>query len=217
MNYRPTELEEFYNAILVPDVGVHFNIAPSSRILVLRATVEGRIGGIMRWGLVPGWAKDPGSLPMLHNTRSETVAEKPMFRHALRKRRCLVPASGFYEWKTVSGQRSKQPFYISFRDGTPMSFAGLWESARMPDGSVLESCTIITTEANAMLAPIHHRMPMLLDPSDWNLWLDSKPLEQEQLVELLKPRDIENLQAWGVSHAVNKASNDTPTLIEPIA
>lgn len=217
MSHRPTELEEFYNAILVPDVGVHFNIAPSSNILVLRDTAEGRTGGIMRWGLVPAWAKDPASLPMLHNARSETVAEKPMFRHALRKRRCLIPATGFYEWKAVPGQRSKQPFYISLQDGTPMSFAGLWESARMADGSVLESCTIITTEANAMLAPIHHRMPVLLGHSAWNLWLDSRPLEQEQLLELLKPTDTENMQVWGVSHAVNKASNDSPALIEPIA
>lgn len=217
MNHRPTQLKEFYKATFVPDTGVHFNIAPGSRILVLRDTAEDRTGAIMRWGLVPSWVKDPGSLLMLHNARGETVAEKPMFRHALRKQRCLIPASGFYEWKVVSGQRSKQPFYISFRDGTPMSFAGLWESARMPDGSVLESCTIITIEANAVLAPIHNRMPALIDRGDWNLWLSPAPLGQEQLAALLNPGAADNIQVWGVSHAVNKAGNDNPALIEPIA
>ena len=217
MNHRPRQLEEFYNASFVPDTGMHFNIAPGSRILVLRDRAEERTGEIMRWGLVPSWVQDPGSLPMLHNARSETIAEKPMFRHALRKQRCLIPASGFYEWKAVSGQRSKQPFYISLKDGAPMSFAGLWESTRMPDGSVLESCTIITTEANTMLAPIHNRMPVLLDHNDWSLWLDSAPLQQEQLKALLKPLIADNIQVWGVSHAVNKAGNDSSALIEPIA
>jgi putative SOS response-associated peptidase YedK len=217
MRHTPTQLQEFYDAIIRGELGAHYNIAPASKVLALRDTPEGRIGDLMRWGLIPSWAKDLSSLPMLHNARGETVAEKPMFRNALRKRRCLVPASGFYEWKAVPGQRSKQPFYISFKDGTPMSFAGLWERTRMPDGTTLDTCTIITTEANAVLEPVHHRMPVLLGPEAWDTWLGPEPLEPQQLAALLKPFEPGNMQAWGVSHAVNKASNDNPALVEPIA
>lgn len=217
MHHTPTQLQEFYDALLEGDIVPRYNIAPASQVLALRDTPEGRVGSFMRWGLVPSWAKDLSSLPMLHNARGETVAEKPMFRTALRKRRCLVPASGFYEWKTVPGQRSKQPFYISLKDGTPMSFAGLWERARMADGSMQDTCTIITTDANEVLEPIHHRMPVLIDRSDWKTWLSEEPLEREQLAEIIKPFAPDNMQTWGVSHAVNKASNDNPDLLEPIA
>ena len=217
MRHTPSQLQEFYDAILTGDPGAHFNIAPGSTILALRDSAVGRTGSLMRWGLIPSWAKDLSSLPMLHNARGETVAEKPMFRTALRKRRCLVPASGFYEWKAVTGQRLKQPFYISFKDGTPMTFAGLWERARMPDDTLLDTCTIITTDANAVLEPIHHRMPVLLARDDWKTWLGPDALEREQLAQLLKPFAADNMQAWGVSHAVNKAVNDNPALLEPIA
>lgn len=217
MRHTPSQLQEFYNALLEAKIDAHYNIAPGSTVLALRDSSEGRIGSLMRWGLIPSWAKDLSSLPMLHNARGETVAEKPMFRQALRKRRCIVPASGFYEWKTVPGQRLKQPFYISFKDGAPMSFAGLWETARMPDGGTLDTCTIITTGANTVLEPIHHRMPVLLDRSDWQAWLGHEPIEPSRLAEMIKPFAPDNMQAWGVSHAVNKAANDNPALIEPIA
>lgn len=183
-------------------------------------TIDGqaqREGSLMRWGFIPSWAKDPATMPMLNNARSETVAEKPMFRQAFRRRRCLIPASGFYEWKAVPGQRSKQPFYISLKDGTPMSFAGLWESARTANGETLDTCTILTTEANAALQPIHHRMPVLLDRQDWNVWLGTEPASEETLMRLLQPFDAERMQVWGVSHACNKVVNDNPSLLLPIA
>lgn len=217
MNYPATRLREFYDAVIEQPFDAHYNIAPTSHILALRDGQDGRVGSLMRWGLVPSWAKDLSSLPMLHNARGETVAEKPMFRNALRKRRCLIPATGFYEWKAVPGQRLKQPFYISLRDGTPMSFAGLWERARMPDGSMMDTCTIITTEANAVLEPIHHRMPVLVERDDWEDWLGQEPLDGDRLASIIRPFPPRNMQAWGVSHAVNKAGNDDPSLVEPIA
>lgn len=210
-------LQEWYHASSMPDFARHYNIAPTTPIVVIRDNGDSRIGSMMRWGLIPSWAKEPGSLPMLHNARSETVAEKPMFRQALRRRRCLIPATGFYEWKAVPGQRSKQPFYISLRDSAPMSFAGLWESTKTPDGKILDTCTILTTAANAMLEPIHGRMPVLLERGDWDEWLTADTVETERLQALLKPSDADKMQVWGVSHAVNRVANDDPKLLLPIA
>lgn len=201
----------------MPDFDARFNIAPSSSILTIRTNEEGLTGSLMRWGFIPAWAKDPGAMPMLNNARGETVAEKPMFRQAFRRRRCLIPASGFYEWKAVPGQKSKQPFYISLKDGNPMSFAGLWESSRAEDGSRVDTCTIITTEANEVLQPIHHRMPVVLERKDWDTWLSPEPVEDARLMELIAPSDAEKMQAWGVAHAVNKVTNDSPALLLPIA
>lgn len=215
--HPPAVLQEWYEAIFVPDFDARFNIAPSSSILTIRTNEEGLTGSLMRWGFIPAWAKDPGAMPMLNNARGETVAEKPMFRQAFRRRRCLIPASGFYEWKAVPGQKSKQPFYISLKDGNPMSFAGLWESSRAEDGSRVDTCTIITTEANEVLQPIHHRMPVVLERKDWDTWLSPEPVEDARLMELIAPSDAEKMQAWGVAHAVNKVTNDSPALLLPIA
>lgn len=209
----------------MPDFPSRYNIAPGSIIAAVRQVPEGRIGSRMRWGFIPSWAKDPASMPMLHNARGETVNDRPMFRTAFRRRRCLIPASGFYEWKAVQGQQPKQPFYISFRDGTPMSFAGLWDTARTADGDTIETCTIITTEANAVLAPIHNRMPVIIDRKDWDTWLGTETHAEEagtdsgveMLNTLLVPFETGNMQVWGVAHAVNKVTNDNPALLQPIA
>lgn len=217
MNHDSSALEKWYDAVFMPDFELHYNIAPGSNILTVRDTAEGRAGTTMRWGFIPSWAKDPASMPILNNARGETVAEKPMFRRAFRCRRCLIPASGFYEWKTVPGQRSKQPFYISFRDGSPMSFAGLWSTSKTPDGVKIDTCAIITTEANAVLAPIHHRMPTILDAEDWDTWLSIDPVADALLEQLIKPCDTDKIQAWGVAHAVNKVTNNSPALLAPIA
>ncbi len=217
LKHEPFQLQEWFDAEFMPVYDLHYNIAPSSTIVAVRAGARSRAGSLMRWGFIPSWAKDLASIPMLNNARGETVAEKPMFRQAFRRRRCLVPASGFYEWKAVPGQRSKQPFYISFRDGTPMSFAGLWESARNAQGAMIDTCTIVTTDANAVLEPIHRRMPVLLDRSDWDTWLSADPVPDHTLRELIRPFDADRMQAWGVEHAVNKVINDSPSLLLPIA
>ncbi|MGH8807377.1 MAG: SOS response-associated peptidase [Noviherbaspirillum sp.] len=217
MTHGPDDLEAWFDAVFMPDVDSRYNIAPGSTILAIRATPEGRAGSLMRWGFIPGWAKDPKAVPMLINARGETLAEKPMFRQAFRHRRCLIPASGFYEWKAVPGQKSKQPFYISFRDGKPMAFAGLWENARTANGTMVDTCAIITTSANAVVAPIHERMPLIIDRRDWDTWLGSESAPDAMLKELIRPFDAEYMQAWGVAHAVNKVSNDNPALLLPIA
>jgi putative SOS response-associated peptidase YedK len=217
LNNDHTGLQEWYDTQLVPNFAPRYNIAPGSPILALREAPDGRRITTMRWGLIPSWAKDPKALPMLHNARGETIAEKPMFRQAFKKRRCIIPATGFYEWKAVPGQRSKQPFFISMRDGCPMSFAGLWETSRNEDGEPVDTCTIVTTEANEVLEPIHHRMPLILHRDDWQEWLNPELVEPAQLLPLVKPFDGEAMRAWGVSHAVNKVINDDGTLVLPIA
>ncbi|MEO5656011.1 MAG: SOS response-associated peptidase [Nitrosospira sp.] len=149
-------------------------MAPTMEILAVRETEDGRIGSMMRWGLIPYWAKDTKKLSVMNNARAETIAEKPTFREFFRQRRCLIPASGFYEWKT-KGKR-KQPYFISSRDGRPFSFAGIWSTWKAANtGESIDSCTIITTECNALMQPIHDRMPVILSPEDWAAWLDPEP------------------------------------------
>lgn len=208
--------------ITEPDIGPNlpprFNIAPSQDVLVVRAGEEGGRACVpLRWGLIPGWAKDPAIGYKMINARAETVSEKPSFRAAFRKRRCLIPASGFYEWQTAEGGK-KQPFYIRLADDEPMSFAGLWERWQAPDGELVETCTIITTEANERISTIHHRMPAILAPDDHDLWLGADP-PKEALLDLLRlcsyPADA--FDAYPVSTRVNKPANDEPACIEQLA
>jgi putative SOS response-associated peptidase YedK len=215
--HTPNRLQQWYDALAMPDFPIRYNIAPSASIVVLRCEVQGRVGAMMRWGFIPAWAKDPATMPMLNNARGETVAEKPMFRQAFRRRRCLIPASGFYEWKAVPGQRAKQPFYISSRDGNPLSFAGIWETTKNAEGERLDTCAIITTEANAVVQPIHHRMPVVIGRADWNTWLTNEEVALEELMSLIKPFNADTMQVWGVAHAVNKVGNNDPSLLRPIA
>lgn len=217
LKHNPAQLQEWYEAAFMPETGLRYNIAPGTPIVTVRDMPDGRIGTLMRWGFIPSWAKDPASIPMLNNARGETVMEKPMFRQAFKRRRCLIPASGFYEWKAVPGQKSKQPFYISCRDGSPMSFAGIWDSALDENGYPIETCAIITTDANDVLAPIHNRMPVILHRHDWQTWLQAGQVDDTVLIDLIRPYDAEPMQAWGVAHAVNKVANDNPELLLPIA
>lgn len=215
--HTPNQLQQWYDALAMPDFQIRYNIAPGSLIVAIRNTSKGRTGSMMRWGFIPCWAKDPASMPMLNNARGETITEKPMFRPAFRRRRCLIPVSGFYEWKAVPGQKSKQPFYISFRDDTPMSLAGLWETARTAEGGTVDTCAIITTEANTVLAPIHNRMPAIIGRADWATWLSTDVVPDAALHALIRPFSEDGMQVWGVAHAVNKVSNDNASLLEPIA
>jgi putative SOS response-associated peptidase YedK len=172
----------------------------------------GRELALVRWGLIPAWAKEASIGGRLINARSETVAEKPAFRSAFRKRRCLVPADGFYEWRKREGGGPKQPMLVRRRDGAPFAFAGLWEHWRGPEGEV-QTCTILTTEANAVLAPIHDRMPVILDPAAYDRWLDPARPGAE---ELLRPCSDGWLEAFPVSTRVNNVRNDVAELIAPM-
>jgi putative SOS response-associated peptidase YedK len=152
----------------------------------------------------------------LINARAETVAEKPAFRSAFRQRRCLVLADGFYEWQQQENKKQKQPYYIRFQDGCPFAFAGLWEHWENADGEKIESCTLLTTEPNDLMRPIHNRMPVILDPKDYDLWLDLEVKKPELLKPLLHPYAAETMMAYPVSKAVNKATNDTVQCIERV-
>ena len=177
---------------------------------------------MLRWGLIPSWAKElQGGGPPMINARGETLAEKPSFRTAMRRRRCLIPADGFYEWqKSVDGAAKKQPYYIHYRDDRPFAFAGLWESwaapksAPPPGGPTIESCTIVTTSASEALASLHDRMPVILAPGDYELWLDPAVEEPAAVAHLLAPCDDEELIAEPVSTHVNRVANDDPQCIE---
>jgi putative SOS response-associated peptidase YedK len=152
-----------------------YNIPPTVDVPVVRFADGHRTLSLMRWGLLPSWTKDPKKAPLLNNARAESVAEKPSFRTAFKKRRCLIPVDGFYEWKTIG--KAKQPYYFHRQDERPFAFAGLWEA-----WNEIESCTIITTDANEVMAPIHHRMPVVLVPNDYKEWLDPEASELEKLL-----------------------------------
>jgi putative SOS response-associated peptidase YedK len=204
----------------LPLFGARYNIAPTQDVLVVRADASDarRTAGMLRWGLLPSWSKGAaGAGPPMINARAETLAERPAFRTALRSRRCLVPADGFYEWQKApgGGKGKKQPYYIRRPDGGPFAFAGLWETWIDPAAPLtIESCTIVTTEANAALRELHERMPVVLAPADYALWLDPGVAEPGQLQHLLAPCGVEELVAEPVTTHVNRVANDDPRCIE---
>jgi len=194
-----------------------YNIAPTQDVVVVgRREGRGNRLGHLRWGLVPSWAKDPSIGSRMINARSESLADKPAFRSAYAKRRCLVVADGFYEWKKLPDGK-KQPVHVALRSGRPFGFAGLWEAWKGPDGAKLFTCTIVTGEAKGAIADIHHRMPLILRPEDRAAWLDPRPREPEALAPLLERSLYEELRATPVSTRVNKVTNDGPENLEPVA
>ena len=187
-----------------------YNIAPTESVLTVR-NVERREAAFMRWGLIPFWAKDPKTGVRMINARSETAAEKPAFRNALKKRRCLVLADGYYEWqKTPVG---KKPYRIVLRSGEPFAMAGLWETWKDPQGNVVPSCTIITTAANDFLAHIHNRMPVILPREKEGVWLDPDVKDSASLTSILAPYSDGALDAYEISTLVNYARNNGPEVI----
>jgi putative SOS response-associated peptidase YedK len=193
-----------------------YNIAPTQPVATVR-TARGsgdREMVFLRWGLVPSWSKDPSIGSRMINARSETVADKPAFRAAFRRRRCLVPADGFYEWQKQNGW--KQPFYIHLREGRPFAFAGLWEFWKGEGDVIIESCTLLTTEPNDLIRPLHSRMPVILHPQQYDLWLDPGLDAPERLRPLLRPYPFADMEAYPVSRFVNKPQNDDPRCIEPL-
>jgi putative SOS response-associated peptidase YedK len=194
-----------------------YNIAPSQPIAVIRIEPDSttRTLVMLRWGLIPSWAKDPTIGNQYINAKAETVAEKPSFRSAFKKRRCLVVATGFYEWQ-VQG-RTKQPMWIGLKSQRPFAFAGLWEQWKPADGELLETCTIITTEPNGLMAQIHNRMPVILGPAFYDQWLDPTFQPIESLKDLLRPYPGEELMAYPVSTLVNNPRHDVPQCLEPVS
>lgn len=194
-----------------------YNIAPAQMIQVVFEPESDRILSELKWGLVPSWAKDAGIGDRMINARAETLAEKPSFRDAFKKRRCIVPASGFYEWQKKGSGGAKQPFYFYLKEKEVFGFAGLWEEwIDKKSGDVLETCTIITTEANDVLKPVHERMPVILKPKDYDRWLDPKENNTDRLQKLLVPYPAKEMTSHAVSRSVNIPDADAPELIEPL-
>ncbi|OHB81514.1 MAG: hypothetical protein A2V98_01305 [Planctomycetes bacterium RBG_16_64_12] len=203
----------------MPPFTPRFNIAPTQPVAVVRACPEGpgleRELAWLRWGLIPSWAKDPAIGNRMINARAETAAEKPAYRAAFRHRRCLVVADGFYEWQRTGGR--KQPYFIRMRDDRPFAFAGLWESWHGPEEGPLESCTLLTTEPNELLEPIHNRMPVILAADDYRQWLDPTIQKPEAVAMLLRPLPAEGMTSYPVTTYVNSPTRDDAQCIEKVA
>jgi putative SOS response-associated peptidase YedK len=206
-----------------PLFGPNYNIAPQSDVPIVRLHNGERETAIVRWGLVPGWAKSPEAFQAnLFNARSETLAEKPIFKNAVKARRCLIPTSGFYEWQRLGSgsSTSKQPYLIQHTESNPFAFAGLWErweGGLEFEGRVLETCTILTTEANTLIKPIHERLPVILQRKDYDEWLDPANRTVESVEHLLKPLPGKFLRLYPVSRRVGHVSNNDEKLLNPVA
>lgn len=194
-----------------PNFPPRYNIAPTQPIGIVRLVEGKRQFALVRWGLLPSWVKDPKSFSLLVNARGESLADKPAFKGAMKYRRCLVPADGFYEWKAI-GTR-KQPYYVRAQSGEPLAFAGLWETWTGPNGEEMETAAIVTTRANRALAGIHDRMPVVVPPEAFNLWLDCANVDAETAASLVAPAPENLLEAYEVSTAVNRTANDNADLI----
>ena len=196
--------------------GPRFNIAPSQRIATVVAEHGPPVVRPMHWGFQPGWLKPSAKVPPPINARAETLTERSMFRGAVAKARCLIPADGFYEWQTVPGRSRKQPMYIRLQGGPIFTFAGLYVGRQDGDATIW-SCAIVTTMPNALMAPIHNRMPVILDPDAAATWLDASVTDSAAVVPLLEPYPAERMEAWPIGLGVNTVRNDGPELIARVA
>lgn len=211
----PEQLRALFGYLEQPNFPPRFNVAPTQPIAIVRLVNGERHFALVRWGLLPSWVKDPKAFSLLINARGETVAEKPAYRAAMKRRRCLIPADGFYEWK--AGGPRKQPYYIRAKSGQPLAFGGLWETWTGPNGEELETAAIVTTEANETLAPLHDRMPVIIAPDQFDLWLGNGDEDTAAASALIKPAPNELLETYPVSTDVNRVANDNPKLMERAA
>ncbi len=207
-----TVIFQFFNVPNTMDLMPRYNIAPGQEAPIVRIEHGARRLTNARWGLVPPWARDRSIGARLINARSETVATKPAFTSAFRARRCLVAADGFYEWRREG--RTRQPYCIRFLDRRPFGIAGLWESWQAPGRPIFETFTILTTAPNTIVAPLHNRMPVIIDPRDHDLWLDPQVHAQEALQPLFRPFPADEMEAWPVSRLVNDPHNEGPRCLD---
>ncbi len=214
--HSSSEIAKAFNLTDVPQLKPRYNIAPTQEVAtIIRSDASGeREFKWLRWGLIPHWAKEKSIGNKLINARAETIAQKPSFRSAFKHSRCLIIASGFYEW--ASQEKGKQPFLIQQIDNLPFALAGLWSTWESEEVETIDSCTIITTEANEIMIPIHQRMPVILKSNDYDLWLDSTVKQPELLQALLQPFDSERLKVYPVSTLVNNPRNNSPDCIRSI-
>ncbi|MDX5593105.1 SOS response-associated peptidase [Pseudovibrio sp. SPO723] len=210
----PEEVRELFSYIEQSNFPPRYNIAPTQPIALVKNEHGQRHFALARWGFVPSWVKDPASFTLLINARAETLLEKPSFKAAIKHRRCLIPANGFYEWQRAVS--AKQPYYISAANNQPLAFAGLWETWSHPEGGDIDTAAMITVEANEDMAPIHHRMPALLEPHQFDAWLDTGTVMAREAVTFLKPAPKGVLSFTPVSTRVNSASHDDEGLIREV-
>jgi putative SOS response-associated peptidase YedK len=209
----PNTIQTAFHLSSVPgNMTARYNVAPTQPVAVI--TNDDPTALVFhKWGLIPSWSKDKSIASKLINARADSVDEKPSFRTAFKRRRCLIPASGFYEWKTTEGDKNKTPMYIHLKESDVFAFAGLWEVWNSPEGEEVRTCTILTTDANPFMSKIHHRMPVILHAEDYETWLQAdKP---EVVKALLKAYDSDRMDAHAVSRKVNFVANDTPDLVQP--
>lgn len=211
-------LADLFHALYVEGADLivpRYNIAPGTPVLVVRDTPMGRAIEHVRWGLVPAWAEDPKVGYKMINARSETAVSKPAFKSAMKYRRCIVPCSGFYEWKKIDS-RTRLPHHITVEGVDAFGLAGLWERWQDPAGNELETCTILTCGPNEMMADLHERMPVILGPDEYDSWLDPDQQDADAAARLLRPYPAGQMAAWPVSTYVNKAGNEGQRCIEPV-
>jgi putative SOS response-associated peptidase YedK len=218
----PDEIARYFDAVPAPAEQVleaNYNVAPTDDVYVVLESGGVRRVEALRWGLVPWWAASPAVGSRMINARAESLAEKNAFKPAFEKRRCIIPADGFYEWQKIDGRKAKQPVYVHRPDGEPLAFAGLWEVWRDPndrDRGALHTCTIITTSANETMAPVHDRMPVILPPEAWDEWLDAAHEDIDLLGKLLVPAPARLIRLHPVSTDVNSVRNQGAALIERV-
>jgi len=204
-----------------PNFPPRYNIAPTQPVPIVRLVDGKRSFALMRWGLLPSWVEEPKTFTLLINARGETVLDKPAFRNAMRRRRCLIPADGFYEWQAMASGGAKPYFVRAKRDefgaAPPLAFAGLWETWTGPNGEELDTAVIVTTDVNRTLAAIHPRMPAFIAPADFDRWLDCDAVPAEEAATLIKPADDALLEAYPISAAVNRVANDSEAMIAPLS
>ena len=207
------KLTQLFGEMPMPLLEPRYNIAPTQPVPIVRQDAKGRREMVLvRWGLIPSWSKGPDSRYSMINARAETVAQKPAYRSAFRYRRCLLPADGFYEWRAAGG--GKQPYVLRSRDRAPLALAGLWEHWQDADGNEIESCTVLVREANAQVRPVHERMPVVIGPETFDLWLDIHAQKPQPLETLLAAQQPPELEIYPVGRAVNSPRNDNASLLE---
>ena len=211
----PEAIRRLFRYVDQPNFPPRYNLAPTQPVPIVRLVQGVRRFALVRWGLLPSWVEDPKTFSLLINARGETVNDKPAFRSAMRRRRCLFPADGFYEWKEEGGKR--RSYYARLRGGGPMAFAGLWETWTGPNGEEMETAVIVTTKANRTLGAIHDRAPVIVPPEAFDLWLDCDKVDEKTATALFAPAPEAMVEVYEVSPAVNRVANDSPELTEPFS
>jgi putative SOS response-associated peptidase YedK len=211
----PEAIRQFFQYPEQPNFPARHNIAPTQPVPVVRVAEGKRQFALVRWGLIPAWVKDPRTFALLINARGESINDKPAYRYAMKRRRCLIPADGFYEWK--QGRSGRRPYVVRPKDGRPIAFAGLWETWMGPNGEEMETAAIITTQASRDIAHIHDRMPVIVPPDAFDFWLDCAGADAMTAAAVIAPARPGLLETYEISTAVNHVANDSPELIAPLA